>query len=61
VGNDDVANAQSSALGHIEIGGDISDRINDRSGGMSGTAKKVGNGNWISVQILAKDHGSLPG
>jgi hypothetical protein len=59
VGVDDVIDAHSRRFRGAEIGRDIADRIDDRSGRLASAAEEIGDGNGIDVQELAQDHAML--
>ncbi len=57
---DDVADALPGVLCSAEIARRVTDRVDDRCGGLPGTSKQVGNGHGIDVQVLAEDHQASP-
>ncbi|WGR96277.1 hypothetical protein MTX20_20070 [Bradyrhizobium sp. ISRA435] len=54
---DDEVNSHPGVVGSLQIGLDVTDRINHRTRGLAAAAEKVRNANGAIVQELTQDHG----
>jgi hypothetical protein len=61
MGVDDVVYPHAGIVGGLQVGPNIADRVDDRSGGLAAAAEKLGDSDWIAMQELAENHGlALP-